>query len=357
MLKLPKFKIIILLIICFLAIPLVVEAKKEELTLTEAIDLALKYDLGSQLAKANLEESKINYQQQKANNLGLNSRYRSLKNKLNLATAEENYLQARNDLIISVVDNHLTIVEKELDIKAKEKQLEYERELLKSIGIRVERGEENHINLLEQQTDYNEATFDLEQVENDYYLSIRDLELKINRSLDQNMKFKNIKEVKILTLKEEQALQQAVENNRFLELREKYVKLADISLNKSKISQNSELNLRMNRINKKTAGLEYEKEKKDLENEVKKKYYLLQQAIGILDLREQQLQQVEENYQIVKKQKEAGFKTADQLLLATANLLEAEYNYQTAVSNYYLGQLQLQKAMGLEIEVVLDELL
>jgi len=334
-----------------------VRAENKELTLSKSINLALKNDLNLKLAKVNLDSSRINYSKNKASNLLAKSRYKRLNNELKLAEAKEDYRQTKNELIISVVDNYLSLIEKEVDIKAKAKAAEYERQELKSIKIEVSRGERGYVDFLEQQTEYNTAIFDLKQAKSEYYLLLKDIELQLGLDLEDRVKLTGINKPKLVELTEKKALKKAVRNSMTLNLRKEYIELAEFALQKTKVLDAPKLNLKESKINKEMAELNYKKAAENLKNRVKKKYHMLKQAIGILDLRKQQLNQVKENYDIVKKQQKAGLKTKNELLLAENNFLNAKYNYQAAVTNYYLKQLQLQKVMGLEIEVLFDELL
>ncbi|GAH76334.1 unnamed protein product, partial [marine sediment metagenome] len=89
---------------------------------------------------------------------------------------------------------------------------------------------------------------------------------------------------------------------------------------------------------------------KELDNSIRKQFYTYKQTINSLDLSRQNLNQAQENNSIIIDQVRAGLKTKNDLLSAEISLLQAEHSLKSAVLNYYMTKLNLQKLIGQKIE-------
>ena len=327
-------------------------AEPEEINLSQAINLTLENNLNLKIANLDLENAQIDYEKTKANNLLTESRYIELQGDLGLLQAKDNYNQTRNEVIIDVVQKYLQLNQAKKNITAKGKEAELEKRLLEEVKIQVNSGYKGSLDLLQQENKYNNAVFDLEKANDDYRQSFREfkLELGLNNQEGEEFNLVEVDYLKVWEIGEEEVLKKAIENSFTLELRRRQIELAKIDLERAEVTASPELDLRKLRNNMELANLNFNKTQKELNNSIRKQYYAYKQIVNSLDLSRQNLNQAQESNGIIINQVRAGLKTKNDLLSAEISLLQAEYNLNSAILNYYMNKLTLQKLIGQKIE-------
>lgn len=327
------------------------ETETKEMNLSQAINLALENNLNLKIANLDLENAQIDYEKTKANNLLTESRYIQLQGDLGLLQAKDNYTQTRNQVIIDVVQKYLQLNQAEKNITAKSKEAELEKNLLDEVKAQVNAGHKGNLDLLQQENKYNNAIFDLEKANDDHHQSFREFKLELGLG-NQEEEF-NLVEVdypEIWKIGEEEALKMTIENSFTLELRRRQIELAKVDLERAEVTASPELDLRKLRNNIELANLNLNKTQKELNNSIRKQYYTYKQTVNSLDLSRQNLNQAQESNGIIIEQVKAGLKTKNDLLSAEISLLQAEYNLNSTILNYYTTKLTMQKLIGQKIE-------
>ena len=324
----------------------------KELGLSQAINLAIENNLSLKIAHLNLENSQIDYEKTKADNLLTKSRYIELQGDLSLLQAKDSYTSVRNQLIIDVVQKYLQLIQSKKNVSVKEKELELEKKLLEEVTIQVQAGHKGSLELLQQENKYNNAIFNLEEANNDYQQSFTEFkfELGLNNQGGEQFYLIEMDYPNIWEIDEEEALKRAIDNSFSLESRRRQIELTEVDLEKAEVAASPELDLKKLRNNQELADLNYEKTLKELSNSIKKQYYAYKQSINSLNLSQQNLNQAKENNGIIIEQVKAGLKTKNDLLSSEISLLQAENNLKSAILNYYLAKLALQQLMGQNIE-------
>lgn len=328
------------------------ETEPKEMNLSQAINLALKNNLNLKIANLDLENAQIDYEKTKANNLLTESRYVQLQGDLGLLQAKDNNTQTRNQVIIDVVQKYLQLNQAKKNISSKNKEVELEKRLLEEVKIQVNSGYRGSLDLLQQENKYNNAVFNLEKANDDYHQSFGEFKLELGLSNQGEEEF-NLVEVdylKIWEIGEEEVLKKAIENSFTLELRRRQIELAKVDLERAEVAASPELDLRKLRNNIELANLNFNKTQKELNNSIRKQYYTYKQAVNSLDLSRQNLNQSQESNDIIIEQVGAGLKTKNDLLSAEISLLQAEYDLNSAILNYYTAKLTMQKLIGQKIE-------
>ena len=342
---------ILFLVLFFLFSGGLLAAETKETNLGQAISLALENNLNVKIANLDLENAQIDYEKTKANNLLTESRYIELQGDLDLLQARDNYSQTRNEVIIDVVQKYLQLNQAKRDIATKSKEAELERNLLEEVKAQVNAGYKGNLDLLQQENQYNNAVFDLEKANDDYHQSFREFKLELGLS-NQEEEF-NLVEAdypKIWQIDEEEALKKAIENSFILELWKRQIELAKVDLERAEVTASPELDLRKLRNNIELANVNFNKTQKELANSIRKQFYAYKQSINGLDLSQQNLNQAQENNSIIIDQVKAGLKTKNDFLSAEISLLQAEYNLNSVILNYYTTKLTMQKLIGQKIE-------
>lgn len=327
-------------------------AEPEEINLSQAINLALENNLNLKIANLDLENAQIDYEKTKANNLLTESRYIELQGDLGLLQAKDNYNQTGNEVIIDVAQKYLQLNQARKNITAKSKEAELEKNLLEGVKAQVKAGYKGNLDLLGQESNYNNAVFNLEKANDDYHQSFREfkLELGLNDQEEEEFNLVEVDYPQVWQIDEEEALKKAIENSFILELRKRQIELDKIDLERAEVAASPELDLRKLKNNIELSNLNFNKTKKELSNSIKKQFYAYKQSINSLDLSQQNLNQALENNSIIIDQVKAGLKTKNDLLSAEISLLQAEYSLNSTIINYYTAKLTLQKLLGQKIE-------
>jgi len=326
------------LVIFFIFSGVLSAAEPKEMNLSQAINLALENNLNLKIANLDLENAQIDYEKTKANNLLTESRYIQLQGDLGLLQAKDNYTQTRNQVIIDVVQKYLQLNQAKKNITTKSKEAELEKNLLEEVKAQVKAGHKGSLDLLRQENKYNNAVFNLEKANDDYHQSFGEFKLV------------EVNYPEIWKIGEEEAVKMAIENSFILELRKRQIELAKVDLERAEVAASPELDLRKLRNNIELANLNFNKTQKELDNSIRKQFYTYKQTINSLDLSRQNLNQAQENNSIIIDQVKAGLITKNDLLSAEISLLQAEYGLKSAILNYYMTKLNLQKLIGQKIQ-------
>lgn len=328
------------------------EVKK--LSLEEVLSTVLEQDIELKIAKLNLENAKLEYQKSKANNLLSQSRYAELNAEYDLANAEKTYQQVYNKIISNTLQLYTNVVLSEMNIEIKTKSVTLEEQLLAEMKQQVEMGDKGTLDLLQQKSKTNNASFTLEKTKDTYQQNVKELQSALGRQVNL-IGLAQLKYPTFWEMTEAEAINTALKNSIDLQLKEKRLELAEVNKERMDVVSTSDLDKDITENKLKSAGLEVEQASEDLSSSAQKKYYEFKQAITKLELDEENLKVSTENYRITKEQKEAGLKTNKDLLQAEINLLEQEYQYQQALFDYYMKQLALKQAMEIETEVVIND--
>jgi outer membrane protein TolC len=326
--------------------------KPKEIDLSLAVNLALTNNLNLKIANLDLENAQIDYEKTKAGNLLTSSRYIQLQGDLGLLQAKDNYTQTRNQVIIDIVQKYLQLNQAKKNISVTGKKVELEKKLLEEIKAQVQSGYNGNLDLLQQENIYQNAVFNLGKANDDYHQSFREFKLGLGLANQSEEEFilSVIDFPKAWEISEEEALKKARENSFALELSKRQIELDEVDLKRTEVVESSKLDLQKLKNNVALANLNYDKTQKELNNSISKQFYTYKQAINNLDLSQQNLNQAQENNSIIVEQVNAGLKTKSDLLSAEITTLQAEYDLESAILNYYISKLTLQQLMGQKIE-------
>lgn len=324
----------------------------KEIDLSLAVNSALTNNLNLKIANLDLENAQIDYEKTKAGNLLTKSRYIQLQGDLGLLQAKDNYTQTRNQVIIDVVQKYLQLNQAKKNISVTSKKVELEKKLLEEIKVQVQSGYIGNLDLLQQENKYQNAVFNLEKANDDYYQSFREFksEFGLANQSEEEFILSVIDFPKAWEISEEEALKKARENSFALELSKRQIELGEVDLERAEVVASPKLDLQKLKNNVALANLNYDKTQKELNNSISKQFYLYKQAINNLNLSKQNLNQAQENNSIIVEQVNAGFKTKSDLLSAEISLLQADYDLESAILNYYSSKLTLQQLMRQKIE-------
>jgi len=341
--------ILILVLLCSSAV-LAVE-DETGLGLQEIIDKAIEENIDLQIAELNLEDARLNYKKSQLNNLISNSRLLALQSELGKVQAEESYKNVRDNVILDVIGKYIDIVSTNQELITAQKEVELEARKVEEVKAQVEVGYKGSLELFEQETIHLSALNSLEKLKDDLEQKVRELRQVTAISSDTEIELIELVKPEVWAVTEEDLLATAISNSIVLEVRKQQVNLAENDLEKARVSGTPQIDIRKKEIALEKTRLELTKEKQNIENDVQNKYYLLKQSIKNMNMADLAVTQAEEHYKIIKEQSDAGLVSKNDLLSSELRLYEAENKFTDSIINYYISMLQLQKAMGLELEV------
>ena len=325
------------------------------LDLTQAVNLALENNIELQIAEINFKNAEINYKKGQANNISNQSQYNKLQNQYSFIQAQNTYHQQKQQIITKIVSQYIQILQSRLNVKIKEKGLDLQKKKLEEIRSQVKAGHKSQLDLIQQKNSYQETLFTLTKAENGLKQQLRQFKTDLGFNQDKKLNLKQINYSKKVELDEKEVVEKGIENNTALKLRKKDIELAELELKKAKTASTPKLDLNRLKNKLKLAQLEYNNNKKNLTNSLYKQYQQYQQAGTNLNLSCNDLKEAKKNYQIVKKQQQAGLKTANQLITAHKNLQQSEYNKMTAFKNYLIKVLELKNVIGADLRGFISE--
>ena len=352
MLKKPRLILIVFLVTLLFSTALIAESN--DLGLNQIIELALEENLDLEMANLNLEDARIDHSKNQLNNLISNSRLFELQSELQLLQAEENYNSVRNSVILNIIDSYIKIVKSDQEILSAEKELALEARKIEEVKAQVEVGYKGTLELFEQETKHLAASNSLERIKYQREQQLRELKQKIGKE-NIAIEFIDLVIPQIWEVTEDEVLAVAIENNTSIEIRDKQLNLAKSDLERAKVSGTAELELKQKKIAFDRAELNLIQEKQGFENSLKNIHFQYNQAVNNLEMTKKFLSQSRNNFDIIKEQFEAGLVSRNDMLSSELQVYYSENNLISSIISYYTSVLQLQEAMGLELEVNIED--
>jgi len=340
-----------LLILFLPVIILSMPAAAETVDLQSAIEIALEHSLNLQLEELNLQRAELEYKRKVAGNLLTSSRHSELEAVHSLAAARNSYRTAYHNLLRNITQQYINVFLAELDLEIKEMRFELEDSLLEAARARFQIGDLGSISLLEQENSYNDAWFNLETSRDDYaqkrknFASLLGLEAPAPVDLVLPPEWE---------ITEEEAIYTALENSTELSLARQELELAESDLKRTKIS-GPPLDIASKEIALEICKVKKERLQEEIINAAQEAYYQLKQAEKRIRLSKERLSEAQTKYEVRKNQYEAGLIKPTEILQYEINRKESEYQYQSAVADYYLRKLALEQALNLDIGVLNDD--
>ncbi|MFW6007255.1 MAG: TolC family protein [Halanaerobiales bacterium] len=318
----------------------------------KAVSLALEENLDLKIAELELESARYNYRKNRAINLTGKSRTQQLKAEYELAEAENTYHNTNSDIVNEIISKYYDLYLAEKMITIKEKSRKLEEILLEDIKKLVETGEKGELELLQQKNTYNTEGYNLKEVRHNYRQFLREFKnlTGINSSIEIELK-KAVKP-EILEIEREKVREKVLDNNLQLNLHKKNLKLVEAQKKKNLVRSIPELSKKIMENDYLIEQIKKEVIREDLEKEVENLYFEFQQSIKKIELERENLNESRASYNIAEQQFESGLNTRRDLLQVELEKLEAEYEYISAIGNYYINEKRLKQLITPEAGVL-----
>jgi len=340
------------LLIGLLLTPALPAAEYEELSLTQALAMGVEANFAIKRAKLTWENARLNYEKNKAVQPLSGSRSSELQLELNLLQAEERYRQTKGQALLAIARQYLEVLKTEQERAWRRKQLEWEEMTLRLLEQQVAQGYETRLALIRQENKYHNARQELKTLEDKYDQLARELAVAIGWPAETSvLRLKPVNTVLTWELSEDDCLDLARANSLSLRSVMLEVDLARLALDRAQIGTALPVELQELENNLALANLRREEAQWELDNSVRQQYRALTQQAENLALNEIHLATVRENFAKVQQQLKAGLLKEVDRLAAEAELLQAEFQMLTAVTNYRIKKWEFQQLLGLDLEV------
>lgn len=328
-------------------------AKQIKIDLETAVTMALENNLDLKIAKVELARVSLEYQQNKASNLVNVSRYNDLEAEINLKSAQNTYQNTKYQVITDTIKQYTGLWLATYDLRVKTKQLEVRKRLVKEARAQYKIGNIGTTDLIEKENDYSDTKLALETATEDYQQYIRELKRSLDLGEEAELVLADLSSENSWQITEDQAVSTALKNSLELILKEKNLELAQIDAERAKISD-AELDKKIKDKKVAAARLDKKNTGDELENSVREDYHDFKESIGKIALTKDIWDETQEEYKISKKQYDVGLLTRTEAIQYEVNMMEAEYEYLSAIANYYLAKQVLQQEMNLQSGVLED---
>lgn len=329
----------------------------QEVGIREAIDLSWDNSIDLQIATIDLENSRINYKKTEADIMRTGSRYAQLQNELGLMQAENSFLQSENRLVRDTVSQYFSLILTEMELERKETSLELEKRRLEEVEKQVQTGHRSQLDLIQQQSSYNSAAFELEAVRQDLIQDREEFRYKLGLEELPYITKDILLEVESVEIAQENFLEIALASATEITVREKQLELAEIDLNRAREASTPALDLEQKENNLEIARLNITKTEQDVKHRFQQMYNGFTRAQNSLQLAGERLEEAEKNHEIIVRQEELGLRTINDLLASRISLMGAKQSFSQAVNSYYLVLFDIYEAMGHNLKEVADEIL
>ncbi len=346
-----KLAIFTLLLFCTLLLGGNIPAATQEqetikLNLSQAVERALTSNLEFQKAGYTWQNAEIEAKKEQAENLLTQSTLLKRQVELSLLEKQEQYQQGKEDLIRQVVDEYLQLKLAQKDLQLKEKELELEKNLLEKVKTQVKGGHKAEIDLLEQNTEYYDALFSLESAKLEYQKSLGNFRITLGLKANSQVELAALVTPDFPEIELEEAWQKGKQNSVALQMSSLKIEVATRELEKNKVSDIPEVDLKVLENNLALAQLEYQITQQNLDYQIQSEWQNYVQSKNDILSNQNSLNQIKANQTIISDQVQAGLASEDQELSAIIGVLEAEYRLASSVRNYYKARLNLLSLIG-----------
>lgn len=347
-----KIRVMVLIIIFISMSFSIIAGEIISVDLNTAVNNALENDLDFKIATINFEKAELEYEKKKANYLLQQSRYNELEMESSYNSAKNIYRNSKNQLINSVITGYTGLWLADLDLQIKNINFQLEEIRLEEAEAQYQIGDIGSIDLLDRENSYKDAQFNLEIANDDYQQDIKEFAIKLNLE-GKELELASISYSENWQMSEEELINAILENSFDLRSKKDQITLAEIDLERACVSS-PELDRKAIKKNLEIAKLELEKNREELIKDTQQSFYQFKRAVKRIELNEERLKGAEEKYKLREEQYMAGLITRIEVLEYEASMLQARYNYLSAVADYYLQKQILRQNMGLGAEVLLD---
>ncbi len=333
--------IIFVSLVLLLSISFSQEAKV--LSIEEAIDIALKNNGDLLVAKINLDNASLDYENKKKDPTTLILALKQAE--LNLSLEKVKYENTKLQVIQSVRNTYFNVLEAQAQVKLYEKQLVYYEETFNATKVKYQVGNATATDVNQAELNYLSALNFLKTAQNNltiywsqFWQTLGISPMKNVILKEPEMKAYNFNLDDLFTMAKEN-LSSLVQAKNNVELYELQVKLYD-----NDYTPKATLISAMNSLE--SAKKSYEQTLNSAKVTIAQRLEQLNASLKDIEIQQKNLDLAKENYKIIQLKLDAGLVTKLDLMNAEINVIKAENNYYSSLHNYWKNLDSLSLAVG-----------
>ncbi|NLV92635.1 MAG: TolC family protein [Firmicutes bacterium] len=318
----------------------------QQISLPEAVALALQEDIGHQIALVQWDNAKVAYERSLADNLLTGSAYNARLAEYTLKQADTEYRGKVADVVVETVTQFADLAQADLTLQIREKELALAKKQLELTRQKRATQNASELDVLEAESALATAEANYQQANDNLAQARRNFQFLLggHRALpDGNLPFVP------LTVDLDDLLQRAIAESVTVKQAEENVELVSLDLEQLELEQAAPLVLREARNKVKLAQLQLAQAKERITNEVTSAYNSVNQAARRYRSAQQSLELETRTFAITKQQLEAGLKTADELDRAQIALWQATSAELSARKDYVLAYLAFERSLDRDL--------
>lgn len=317
--------------------------EKKVLSIEEAIDIALKNNGDLLIAKINLDNASLDYENKAKDPTTLVLALKQAELNLNLEKIK--YENTKLQVIQSVRNAYFSVLEALAQVRLNEKQLAYYEELFNATKAKYQVGNATITDVSQAELNYLSAVNSLKTAQNNlriYWgqfwqtLGLSPIEGVVLREPELKLFNLNLDELFNIAKDNLPSLVQAKNN---VELYELQVKLYDNDYTPKATLISTKNSLE-------SAKKSYENSLNNIKVTIAQRLEQLSASLKDLEIQQKNLDLAKENYKIAQLRFEAGLITRIDLMSAEINIIKAENNYYSSLHNYWKNLDSLSLAIG-----------
>lgn len=332
---------------CLVGLALVQPAFAGELALSieEAVRLATATDIDYQIALLTWQNARID--DLIARSQGEMTPYERLQRDLTLQRAENTFVQARDNLILGVINDYIGLIQAARQVEIRARQLELAEAQLHRTEQMIAIGNATEQDRMRQMNQVVTARLNAESARRTYESRYGSFLARLGLPDDVELILNDTLPVRPFTYVLEEALQAAREASFAVWEREVNLRLAEMELENLRSQnpaplalQKAENNFRIQQLNAQKADMQFV-------SQFTTQFHSLADAWTQLQNAERDYQIAMENYQQVVRQYEAGLRTEQERLQAEIDRLIAEQSILDARNNYAISYMEFERSLGI----------
>lgn len=341
------------LVICLIGFLLVARGEAQEnvtLSLQDAVKLALENSNEAQLAKKNLEEAQVTFQEGKATLLLSPSVIQELSLQNTWKLAQRNYEMTLTQHALSVEEGYYNVLKAEQSLELAQNNLKSAENQYQNIRTKYSLGMVAEIDLLSTELELNRAKNEIQNSQRALSLAQFQFNQLIGNRENKNYQLSDKLNFQPLEVNLEESLEYALAHRLEIEQARDNVTLKEKEVEVNSNPYTPPLTLQKSKVQLAQAQINLENTQSSIILEVRKNYSTLKDAEELVPLQAQSSKIAQEKLRIAQAQFDAGLITTVDLLDEQNNTYEADTAYLQAVFDYRVAQATFFTSLGMSLE-------
>ncbi|MBP9015168.1 MAG: TolC family protein [Candidatus Atribacteria bacterium] len=341
------------LVICLIGFLLVARGEAQEnvtLSLQDAVKLGLENSNEAQLAKKNLEEAQVTFQEGKATLLLSPSVIQELSLQNTWKLAQRNYEMTLTQHALSVEEGYYNVLKAEQSLELAQNNLKSAENQYQNIRTKYSLGMVAEIDLLSTELELNRAKNEIQNSQRALSLAQFQFNQLIGNRENKNYQLSDKLNFQPLEVNLEESLEYALAHRLEIEQARDNVTLKEKEVEVNSNPYTPPLTLQKSKVQLAQAQINLENTQSSIILEVRKNYSTLKDAEELVPLQAQSSKIAQEKLRIAQAQFDAGLITTVDLLDEQNNTYEADTAYLQAVFDYRVAQATFFTSLGMSLE-------